>query len=57
MGKKGDDMNAISLCAECHRTGTLSQHAMGSWDAFAKFWDIDPDEIRANLQARYRRVK
>lgn len=53
MGKKGDDMDAIPLCAVCHRTGRFSMHALGSWDAFAAEWDLDLGLIREGLRERY----
>lgn len=57
MGMKGDDMEALPLCARCHRTGAMSMHQLGSWELFGEVWEIDPDEKRRDLRERFRRAK
>lgn len=50
-GMKADDVTAIPLCSEHHRTGRTAHHVLGR-----RFWDaheIDRDEVIADLNARY----
>lgn len=54
VGLKGSDFDAIPLCAECHREGRLSMHAMG-WSEFAFEWDLDVELIRRDLRERFER--
>lgn len=53
MALKGDDFEAMPLCAACHREGRRSYHRMGNEEAWAAWWGLDLAAIRKDLRERF----
>jgi hypothetical protein len=55
LGQKAPDLNAIPLCATCHRIGSQSYHRLGR-RAFERTHGVSCAQVVARLNAKWREL-